>query len=215
MLGWTALAIVAIGFLYRAVSGYPRPQQRYGTLIRPEVAFVAAAADAMFPAGGAIPVSGLEAGIPGYVDRLFLASHARIRFLMRLLLLFFEHATLIFPAPGRGGMKRFSALDKSQQLAVFDAWSGSSLFPRRLVFVSLRSILAMGYFHHPPVVRQLGLAPLAIDTPVCQADLWMPAIGKGPESIRYTREDVNAPVEVGVPLERNAPLHADYSEEAS
>ena len=157
MLVWIMIAALAGGALYRVAGHYPRPARRYRALLRGEVAFIASVSDAMFPPGGAIPESGLDADIPRYVDRLILASHPRIRLLMHLLIFLVEHATLIFPAPGRGGMRRFSALEADQQVAVLDAWSNSSLFLRRLAFVSLRSILTMGYFNYPPVMRRLGV----------------------------------------------------------
>jgi hypothetical protein len=68
----------------------------------------------------------------------------------------------------------------------------------------------MGYFAHPPVLRQLRVAPFAIDSPVCEADLLFPPIGKLPADIRYTREDLSSPS--GVPLTDADPLHPDFAE---
>ena len=215
MFTWIALAVLAGSAVYRVTCHYPRPDKRFGALMRGEAAFVSAAAEAMFPPGGAIPASGLEANIPAYVDRLIVASHPRIRRLMHLLILLFEHATLIFPAPGRGGMRRFSTLRGDQQVAVLDAWSESSIFLRRLAFVSLRSMFTMGYFRHPQVARRLGLAPLAIETPVCEADLLYPSVGAKRASIRYTQADVNAPVDDAVPLALDAPLHPAFVDGAA
>ena len=127
MLSWMIIAALAGSAFYRVACRYPRPAGRYGALMRGEAAFIASVAEATFPPGGAIPESGLDADIPGYVDRLILASHPRIRLLIHLLIFLVEHATLIFPAPGRGGMRRFSALKGDQQVAVLDAWSNSSL----------------------------------------------------------------------------------------
>jgi len=83
---------------------------------------------------------------------------------------------------------------------------------RRLIFLSLRSILTMGYFAHPPVLRQLRVAPFAIDTPVCDADLLFPPIGKLPADISYSRADLSPPT--GEPLAPNAPLHHEFAEPA-
>ncbi len=214
MFGWIAITVLLGTGVYRVTCRYPRPVRRYRSLMRGEAAFIGAVAEAMFPAGGAIPESGLEADVPGYVDRLIAASHPRIRLLMHLLIFLVEHATLIFPAKGRGGMRRFSSLRGDQQVAVLDAWSDSSLFLRRLAFVSLRSMLTMGYFNYPPVARRLGVAPLAIEPPVCEADLLYPAVGALPASIRYTQADVNAPIDAGVPLALDAPLHPAFAEDA-
>jgi hypothetical protein len=104
------------------------------------------------------------------------SSHPRLRFLMHLLFFLLEHATLFFPAPGRAGRRRFSSLALEQRTASLEAWRTSRLYPRRLVFSSLRAILTMGYFAHPSVLRQLGLAPYAVRTPI-RDDLWYPRIG--------------------------------------
>ena len=114
-----------------------------------EYATIAAAALATYPRGGAIPPSGLDAGVPAHVDRFVAAQRPATRLLMRLLFVLVEHATLLFPAPGRDGFRRFSALDAEQQVAFLRGWQRSALLPRRLVFVSLRAILTMGYLRDP------------------------------------------------------------------
>jgi hypothetical protein len=182
--------------------------------MRGEADFIANAADAMFPPGGAIPYSGVEADLPGYTDRLVTASHPRIRLGMHALFFLVEHATVFFPAPGAGGRRRFSSLDRDQQVAALEGWEESGFFPRRVVFTSLRSILTLGYFAYPPVLRQLRLAPLAIDTPICEADLLYPPIGGKPEAIRLTREDLAPPTTPGLPLDLDGPIHPPYAEEA-
>ena len=143
---WVALALLAIG-LRRLGLGYPATP--LAALARREAAFVEAAADAMFPPGGEIPESGVEAGIPGYVDRYLESLPGRQRLLIRALFLLMEQATLLFPAPGWGGWRRFSALAPAQRAAALDGWRLSRLSPRRLVFLALRSLLTMGYFSCP------------------------------------------------------------------
>ena len=130
---------------------------------------------------------------------------------MHLLFILMEHATLFFPAPGRGGTRRYSALEAEQRVAVLDAWSESSLFVRRVVFTSLRAVLTLGYFAHPPVLRTLGIAPPAIDSPICEADLLYPRIGEHPDSIEKTRSDLTPP-SAGVPLASDRPLHDAFAE---
>jgi hypothetical protein len=132
---------------------------------------------------------------------------------MRLLFFLVEHATLFYPAPGRGGRRRFSSLRREQQVAVLDAWAGSRWWPRRLVFASLRAVLTMGYLAHPPVLRQLGVAPPALATPVCEADLLYPRIGMRPETIEFTPADLNGPSDAA-PLAPDAPLDPRYAGEA-
>jgi hypothetical protein len=207
------LALVAIvGYAAsRFLLGYPRPAARPVLLSRPELAVVDAAAETFFPPGGAIPLSGREARIPDFVDHYVAAVPRRLRILMRMLLLLVEHGTILFPAPGGllgGGMRRFSGLSPEQRTAVLAGWQQSSLFVRRLVFISLRAILTMGYLASPAVLRALGLAPRDIPTPVCEADLLYPRIGALPSSIALRAADLTPPSD-GTPLGATGPLRAD------
>jgi len=210
---WIWLVAVLVGYaLVRVFAGYPAPTQPAQALRRRELALVAAVSDALFPPGGAVPESGREADVAGYVDRLVAASQPRQRVLMRALFFLFEHATIFFPAPGGpGGLRRFSSLDTDQREAVLERWRTSRLFPRRLAFTSLRALCTLGYFASPSVLRTLRLAPFAVDTPVCEADLWYPPIGASRASLRRSRADLTPPAS-GVPLALDAPLAPGYAE---
>jgi hypothetical protein len=214
MIGWLVACGVGTWVGARVALGYPAPGKPYRVLRRAEVATISAVADAMFPPGGHIPSAGADADLPGYIDRWMSVSATRTRVLMHLLFFLIEHATVIFPAPGAGGRRRYSSLGFDQRVAVLDGWGESGLYLRRLVFMSLRSILTMGYFAHPPVLRQLGVAPLAITSPIVEADLLYPAIGKSRASIALTRDDLTAAVE-RAPLLPGSPLHPDFAEESS
>ncbi|MAE95936.1 MAG: hypothetical protein CL910_14865 [Deltaproteobacteria bacterium] len=215
---WSAigtLAAVALGAwaVRRVWWGYPPAPPDAKVLSRREIAFLAAAADATYPSGGPVPPSGSEAGVPSYADRYVAAVPPGTGLLMRLLFFLVEHATLAFPAPGRGGRRRFSSLSPDQRGAVLEAWGTSSWFPRRLVFSSLRAILTMGYFADPVVLRALDLAPRAIETPVVEADLLYPPIGAPRDAIRHRPGDLS-PIG-GAPVGPGAPLHPAYREPAS
>ena len=82
------------------------------------------------------------------------------------------------------------------------------------MFTSLRAILTFAYLGDPAVLRELGLAPKAIDPPVCEADLLWPRAGEPRERIAYGAQDVTAP-SAGVPLAVDAPLHPDYAAAAA
>ena len=195
------------GLLVRVFGGYRAPR---GRLLQPrEMALVDAAADALFPPGGPIPESGSDAGVAAFLDGLVAAQDARNRLLMRALFALVEHATLVFPGPGGlSGFRRFSRLDRDQRVAVLAAWQHSRLFPRRLAFTSLRALVTIGYFAHEPVQRGLGVAPAAIDTPVCEADLLYPPIGASRSAVTRTRADLTPPSDgTPVPIEP-APLIA-------
>ena len=175
-MGWLALLAVGLAWgVARFRFGYPPPPATVRNLAPREYAAIAAAAVATFPRGGAVPPSGLDADVPGHADRFIGAQARRSRFLMRLLFVLIEHGTLVFPPPGAGGRRRFSALRPAQQIVYLDGWRTSGLFFRRLVFTSLRAILTMGYVAHPAVLRELGLVPRPVETPPCAADdLWPP-----------------------------------------
>jgi hypothetical protein len=212
MLFWLLLALAAALAWRRFLRGYPAPSQRLASLAPREAAFLAAAAAATFPSGGKVARQEGDAGIVRYVDRWLGSLPAQPRRLMRLLFVALEHATLLFPAPGRGGRRRFSALAPEQRVAVLEGWARSPLAPRRLVFASLRAILTMGYFGDPAVMRALRLAPLAVDTPVCEADLLWPPIGKPSSAIRRRAADLTPPSS-GEPLDGDGPLHPAYAED--
>jgi hypothetical protein len=209
--------LVALG--WRALGGYPRPSVPLARLSRREAAFVAAAAEALFPPGGAVPPSGLEAGVPAWCDRWLDALPAATRGLVRALFVLVEHATLVFPAPGWDGWRRFSALDPERRGVVLERWRTSRFFLRRLVFTSLRAIVTQGYFADAAVLRALSLAPREITRPVHAADALYPPVGRPKSEIRFRPEQVavHGPLDLppaGEPLGPEGPLHGDYREGA-
>lgn len=194
----------------RVFLGYPPAEGR--VLARRELATLEAVSGALFPPGGAVAPSGGEAGVAAYTDRLVAVSQPRQRLLMRALFFLLEHGTLFFPAPGGlSGLRRFSSLDLEQRLAVIESWQSSSLFLRRLVFTSIRAICALGYFADPAVLRELRLAPYAIDSPIVEADLLYPKIGEPSSSVRLTAADLTGERELA-PIALDAPLLAGYRE---
>jgi hypothetical protein len=196
----------------RALLGYGPRDPALVALRAREARFFAAAADAAFPPGGPLAPSGTEAGVVGHLDGWLALLPRRNRVLIGLLVVFFEHATLLFPAPGRGGRRRFTALAPEQRIALLDDWGRSRLRLRRIVFASLRTLLTSSYFASPAVLRATGLAPLAFETPVVEADLLYPPIGQPRAAIRWRPEDVvRAPARP--PLDPHGPLHPAYAEE--
>ncbi len=206
----SALGIsVLLWLVSRALLGYGTRDSSLSQLSAREAAFLGAAADAVFPPGGTPALSGVEAGAVRHIDRWLALMTRRNRVLIRLLVVFFEHVTLLFPAPGRGGRRRFSSLSLPQRSELLEGWEHSPLRLRRLVFASLRTILTSSYFASPDVLRELGLAPLALESPVVAADLLFPRVGQPRSSIRWTAEDLARPVP-RTPLDPRGPLHPDY-----
>jgi hypothetical protein len=195
----------------RAFFGYAKPDREFEILVPREVALIETTAEVMFPAGGAIPFSGLDADLPGYADRFLSAIEPGVRRQIRALFALFEHVTMFFPAPGWNGGKRFSSLSIEQREIVLQGWSSSPNFARQLVFTALRAVLTMGYLGHPEVLRRLRLAPYAFDSPIVEADLLYPKIGAHPDMIALSEEDLTPPSD-GTPVDLEGPVHHLYAE---
>jgi hypothetical protein len=202
------IAILAAGLgawiVRRVFAGYPPTP--LPTLARREAAFVVAASDAMFPAGGEIPESGTDAGIPEYIDGYVAAVPSRQKLLMRALFFLMEHVTILFPAPGPGGRRRFSGLSDEQRLGALEGWRTSPSYNRRMVFMALRSLITMGYFACPPVLQRLDLSPMDLVPPVVEADLLFPPAGRSRDAIRHTSLRPEPLAVEGA----DAPVHPDF-----
>lgn len=147
-----SLALVAL--LARGVFlGYPAARVRGAFLGRKEQAIVAACADALFPPGGPIPLSGTEAGLVAYMDTYVRRLGRSQRFLIKLLLWSIEHTPWIF-GPRHA---RFSRISHEERLAVLADMAKSSIYFRRISFLSLRAILTMAYLAHPVVAERVGM----------------------------------------------------------
>jgi len=199
VLSLAAFVLVAAFCLHRGVMGYPRPPARFDHIGRGDVAFLQAAASTFFPARGAIALAGEDADLPAWADRHLASLPSRQRLLMRALFLLFEHSTLLWPARGIGGFRRFSSLTPEQRRAFIDGWAGSRFYLRRTGFTALKAVLVLGYFGHPDCLQALGLAPFEIEPPICEADTLYPPIGKGPDAIAYRTADITPPSD-GTPL---------------
>jgi hypothetical protein len=208
VLAWGAGVATAGWAVWRFVGGYPE-SPGFARLARREVAFLGAVGEAMYPPGGVPRASGTDARIAEYIDEYLGLVPARMRVLMRLLFFLVEQATFFFPAPGPGGRRRFSSLTAEQGAAALGGWRSSGLPARRLVFTSLRAVLTNCYVADPSVLRELELAPFEIETPVLEADLLYPPIGRPPAEIVHTRGDLTAP-SAGVPVALDGPLHRAY-----
>ncbi len=197
-----------IGSLKETVRVLPPDLQ---ALSRREYAFVEAAADVMFPRGGALEPSGSDAGVARYMDSFVASQPRRLRVLIHLLFFLCEYAAVFFPLGGRAGFRPFTWLSPEARVRYLDSWRTSSWAPRRLVFTSLRAIVTLGYLADPAVLRALGLAPKAIESPACEADLLWPRVGERRDQLPYRREHLTDP-STGLPLALDAPLHPDYAE---
>ncbi|WP_433936121.1 hypothetical protein AB3662_15600 [Sorangium cellulosum] len=145
-----ALALAAVGLARRArASGAPAR-----ALSVKERAIVAACADALFPAGGPIPLSGTEAGLVEYVEHYVARTPRPLRPYLRLLLHVVELSPCVF-GPRRA---RFTRLPQPDRIAVLASMSQSCIYLRRVTFLSLRTMLSMGYLANEKVARAIGVA---------------------------------------------------------
>lgn len=112
-----------------------------------EQAVVAACADTLFPPDGPISVSGTEAGLVGYVGTYVSGMPWARRALIRLLFLFIQLSPWLF-GPRRSRFTRLSPADRQRAL---EEMAASTLYFRRIAFLSMRAIMTMGYFACPHV----------------------------------------------------------------
>lgn len=209
MILWLVIAIAALMAASRIFFGYPKTSEASSVLAPREVALISSVAEVMFPAGGAIPFSGLDAKIPRYADRFLAALEPSVRIQIRALFALFEHVTIFFPAPGWRGFRRFSSLNLEQREVVMQGWSQSPVFLRQIIFTALRAVLTMGYLGHPTVMRHLRVAPFEIESPICEADLLYPLIGSHPDQ-HPLRDAAITPPSTGIPVDIDGPIHPSF-----
>jgi len=165
---------VALAFVVRQLFfGYPKRSVEPSSLSAREQAIIAACADALFPSGGPIPLSGTEAGLVAYMDGYLGRFSRRSRLLTRMLFLFIEHSPWIFgPRPAR-----FTRLRPEERIEALDRMAHSRIYFRRVAFLSLRAMLTMGYLANDDVAKQLGCMPCA--TPFERAELTKSSTPRG------------------------------------
>ncbi len=154
--GVVGLAAVIAAGVHGWCAGYGEASEVAPMLNAKEQAVILAAADAMFPRGGVLPISGSEAGVLAYLDRTFRSSPARTRLLMRLLLRFVEHAPWIL-----GPSRRLTRQTQAERVATLEGWANSSSYFLRVVFTSLRTLVSLAYIADLDVLEHIGAVPSA------------------------------------------------------
>ncbi len=148
------LLLAVYGFLL----GYPPPRFTGRMLSKKEQAILTACAEAVFPERGAMPLTGVEAGIVEFMDQHMVDLPRDKRLLIRLLFLFIEHSPWIFFGR-RGPWQRFSSLSIEKRQAFLAEMATSRLYFRRLSFLSLRALMCMAYLAHPDIAARIGSTP--------------------------------------------------------
>lgn len=169
---WILPAALLAALLLRSVAlGYPPATLPLGSFFgRKEQAIVAACADALFPPGGPIPLSGTEAGLVAYMDAYVGGLPPLPRLLGRLLFHSVEHAPLLF-GPRRA---RFTRLCPEERIEALRLMAESSLYFRRVSFLSMRAMMTMGYLANSRVAESIrmrqNLAPFERREPAAREE---------------------------------------------
>jgi hypothetical protein len=122
-------------------------------LSRSERATMTACAEALLPPGGAIPLSGVEAGVVPYFERMIGRVPPTTRVLLRTLIRFVEFSPWMF-GPFKARMTRLSIDDR---MKVIRALSESRVYLLRTSFVAMRACLTIAYFGNEGVNRSIGI----------------------------------------------------------
>ena len=97
-------------------------------------------------------MSGTEAGLVAYMEAYIARVPPGMRLLIHLLMAFIEHGPWLFgPRPAR-----FTRLRPGERVKALEGMLTSSIYFRRVAFLSIRTILSMGYLANPKVVAQIG-----------------------------------------------------------
>lgn len=144
------LAAVALA-LRGVVLGYPPPTKESSILSAKEQAILVAAADAFFPTGGAISMSGTEAGVVTYFEQFLAEVPAKNRLLMRLLIRFIEHGPWVF-----NRCPRFTSQTRDGRVRTLRSWEKSPTYFLRLSFQSMRALFTLAFIGNDAVAAQLG-----------------------------------------------------------
>jgi hypothetical protein len=189
-----ALSLVVVLFFgQRMMLGYPARPAGLVILTAGDAAFLDAAGRCLVPQRfGPLTRAGADVELPAYADRYLQSLPDKQRRLLRGLFLLFEQGTVLFPARGVGGFRRFSSLDAEQQTEVLENWATSSLYLRRSLLAALKAVVVMGVVGHEENLHGLGLTPFEIESPVIESDLLYPEIGASRDSIELGEDDLTA-----------------------
>lgn len=144
------IVMVSMGWF----SGYPPASAEVPALNKKEQAVIQAAANAMFPRGGVLPISGSEAGVLRYFNETLVTSPRQIRLLLRLLLVLTEHGPwLINLRP------RLTKQAPEQRVETLRSWAEHPVYFLRVAFTSLRTLISFAYLSDVRVVQKIGATP--------------------------------------------------------
>ncbi|TVQ91117.1 MAG: hypothetical protein EA397_11525 [Deltaproteobacteria bacterium] len=155
-------------------------------LTQREARIIRAIAETMFPPGETGFVSPEEARVVEYLDELLATVEPRERTLMRGLLLLFEVQSIV-TFPSRPAL--FSRASDKARSRSLKGWDKSNLYPRRVAFQALRSLMIWAYVDNPVVEQAMGIERgTEIMQRLREQGLTMPADRPAPQGARPAQE---------------------------
>lgn len=152
LLGGASLAgLAAVGV---PASVLPAAAPGFRILSESEGALVAAIGEALFPAGNPLGIAAADVDLPLLVDDLMAEElDPVVQPVFRYLLRGLEVGTVA----SRGST--FGGLSLEERRDVLENWSDNAVFPRRLAYDALKSVLGMAFFNAPAVTERIGWYP--------------------------------------------------------
>ncbi len=147
----TGATVVGIGHVGQYAEAEPACELL--SLSRREYNIVAALADSLFPPGNSIGLSGREARVPEYIDRMLAGMRPDKATEFRTMLALFEHGTTAFGLR----VRRFTDLPQKARERYLRRWERARVYSRRMLAAGLKTMLGIGYFAYPAVQERLGV----------------------------------------------------------
>lgn len=146
--------VLGIALVRGLFAGYPEKALDPSILSAKEQAILSACADALFPKGGPLPLSGTEAGVLPFFDAMLRQLPKQNRLLIRALLLLLEHGPWVV-----NRRARLTRQSPAQRVDTLRSWSESRHYLLRTAFISMRALLTMAYLENHDVASRIGLLP--------------------------------------------------------
>jgi len=155
LLGVGVFALVAAVAVWRGVfAGYGQRLFEPSVLSAKEQAILSACADALFPHGGPLPLSGTEAGVLPFFDSMLRQLPKQNRLLIRALLLLLEHGPWVV-----NRRARLTRQAPEVRVDTLRSWSESRHYLLRTAFIGIRALLTMAYLENHDVATRVGHLP--------------------------------------------------------
>jgi hypothetical protein len=146
--GFLGAGALALGGIAYRVAALPdgAPATAGGVLTRTELSIVSALSLALFPPGNPFDLDGVQADVPGYLDRYMARLPAAEQKILKALIWVYDQGTVL-----DGNVRPIRSMSNEDAQAYVKGWETSRFGWRRDLAMSLRTVLGFGYFAHPKV----------------------------------------------------------------